>query len=354
MKMKKITYSLVLLPLVSQYGCQDLPEGYHAFEESPKRIPPKVQKPPYIQTETLCPGIGESNIGGTVLSLNNLCGDLSIGFLPENPIVPGLPYPFEVIKNATLTYFSKTLPILKEDSSLPKVAKGKSKRRSRNKKFEVDNEQARKSETKARGFCQNSYGLFCLFFQFWQATKRRSSSLKSFDFMENDEKMTAESRMDKEEPMTPCPSSSQYVTPVFAKNYQGVWRYVVQIPYEGYFTQTTEVIKCISQRCHYLDGTCLASPRWVSLLVAELYYPLSSFNSVADVVADTKKDRVKQMKPPFDVSNTFREDRRKRNTSQCDGVDEIGCYQVRMYYDWFLVPGSCKCWKQEFFTKYGR
>ena len=28
--------------------------------------------------------------------------------------------------------------------------------------------------------------------------------------------------------------------------------------------------------------------------------------------------------------------------------------QVRLYYDWFLVPGSCKCWKQDFFTKYGR
>ena len=26
---------------------------------------------------------------------------------------------------------------------------------------------------------------------------------------------------------------------------QGVWRYVVQIPYEGYFTQTVEVVKCL-------------------------------------------------------------------------------------------------------------
>ncbi len=69
--------------------------------------------------------------------------------------------------------------------------------------------------------------------------------------------------------MTPCPSAVEYVTPVFAKNYQvrsrkrlskksaapghdtmslflqGVWRYVVQIPYEGYFTQTVEVVKCL-------------------------------------------------------------------------------------------------------------
>ena len=46
-------------------------------------------------------------------------------------------------------------------------------------------------------------------------------------------------------PLTPCPSAVEYVTPVFARNYQGVWRYVVQIPYEGYFTQTVEVTQCL-------------------------------------------------------------------------------------------------------------
>lgn len=46
-------------------------------------------------------------------------------------------------------------------------------------------------------------------------------------------------------PPTPCPAKVEYATPVFAKNYQGVWRYVVQIPYEGYFTQTVEVTKCL-------------------------------------------------------------------------------------------------------------
>merc|ERR1711973_15558 len=76
-----------------------------------------------------------------------------------------------------------------------------------------------------------------------------------------------------DQPMTPCPSAVEYVTPVFAKNYQGVWRYVVQIPYEGYFTQTVEVVKCLSTKCEFLEGSCLASPRWVSLLVAEIYYP---------------------------------------------------------------------------------
>lgn len=58
-------------------------------------------------------------------------------------------------------------------------------------------------------------------------------------------------------PPTPCPAKVEYATPVFAKNYQGSWRYVVQIPYEGYFTQTVEVTRCLQSRCHYLDGGCL-------------------------------------------------------------------------------------------------
>ena len=46
-------------------------------------------------------------------------------------------------------------------------------------------------------------------------------------------------------PPTPCPSSEEYVTPTFARNYQGVWKYVVQIPQEGYFTQTVQQTKCM-------------------------------------------------------------------------------------------------------------
>lgn len=64
-----------------------------------------------------------------------------------------------------------------------------------------------------------------------------------------------------EGPPTPCPAKVEYVTPVFAKNYQGSWRYVVQIPYEGYFTQTVEVTRCLQTKCHYLAGGCLSSPR---------------------------------------------------------------------------------------------
>lgn len=46
-------------------------------------------------------------------------------------------------------------------------------------------------------------------------------------------------------PPTPCPAKVEYATPVFARNYQGIWRYVVQIPYEGYFTQTIEITRCM-------------------------------------------------------------------------------------------------------------
>jgi hypothetical protein len=37
-----------------------------------------------------------------------------------------------------------------------------------------------------------------------------------------------------ESPQTPCPAIDEYVSPTYARNYQGVWKYVVQIPSEGY------------------------------------------------------------------------------------------------------------------------
>jgi len=46
-------------------------------------------------------------------------------------------------------------------------------------------------------------------------------------------------------PPTPCPSIEEYVAPVYARNYQGVWKYVVQIPNEGYFTQTVQKTSCM-------------------------------------------------------------------------------------------------------------
>ena len=42
------------------------------------------------------------------------------------------------------------------------------------------------------------------------------------------------------------------------------------------------------------------------------------------------------------------------SSQNCDGYDELGCFHVRLYYDWFLIPGSCKCWKNDFFAQYTR
>ncbi|KAJ8936601.1 hypothetical protein NQ314_012216 [Rhamnusium bicolor] len=54
-----------------------------------------------------------------------------------------------------------------------------------------------------------------------------------------------------------------------------------------------------------------------------------------------------QPSSPVDSSTTQR-------PMQCDGVDALGCFQVRLYYDWFLIPGSCKCWRPDYFNKYVR
>ncbi|CAH4032231.1 unnamed protein product [Pieris brassicae] len=139
-----------------------------------------------------------------------------------------------------------------------------------------------------------------------------------------------------EGPPTPCPARVEYATPVFARNYQGVWRYVVQIPYEGYFTQTVEVTRCMQSRCHYLEGGCLSSPRWVSLLVAEMHYPSTP------------------QQPDYQQFGTQTGEVTTEKPMHCDGHDELGCYQVRLYYDWFLVPGSCKCWRPDYFARYVR
>jgi hypothetical protein len=167
-----------------------------------------------------------------------------------------------------------------------------------------------------------------------------------------------------EGPPTPCPAKVEYATPVFAKNYQGSWRYVVQIPYEGYFTQTVEVTRCLQARCHYLDGGCLSSPRWVSLLVAEIFYP----NAEEPTTTTTTTTSA----PPIQDFNAYQQYLQKRaglptasdgqnfegtqnkQPVHCDGHDEIGCFQVRLYYDWFLIPGSCKCWRPDYFAKYVR
>lgn len=35
---------------------EEPPEGYYAFIESPSAEPPKVRRPPYVQSDMECPG----------------------------------------------------------------------------------------------------------------------------------------------------------------------------------------------------------------------------------------------------------------------------------------------------------
>ncbi|CAB4063607.1 unnamed protein product [Lepeophtheirus salmonis] len=114
-----------LIPLALPEQFNQYPQGYYPFEESPAKVPPKVRKPPYLQTQVPCPGQGRGS-SSKEQTLDNLCGDLNKGYLPINPIrqsVQGDSYPFDLIKTKTLEFFSKTLPILKADDTLPKVAK---------------------------------------------------------------------------------------------------------------------------------------------------------------------------------------------------------------------------------------
>lgn len=110
-------------------------------------------------------------------------------------------------------------------------------------------------------------------------------------------------------------------------------------------------------------GLCYESPRWVSLLVAEVFYP----NAVFPTASPQRRHATRPRLPAVQDFHHFQQylNRRARPALQaqrrqdgprpwadaarpeakCDGHDQVGCYVVRMYYDWFLVNGSCKCWK---------
>ena len=115
-----------------------------------------------------------------------------------------------------------------------------------------------------------------------------------------------------------------------------------------------------------MDGSCLASPRWVSLLVAELFYPHArfpairpgaSFRSMSD---QSNNHNRRAIRPPVEVRGDVpyipvaapsvveqaddfvseqharikrQSDKSGAGTSSkatyCDGVDDIGCYQVK-------------------------
>ncbi|KAE8739138.1 hypothetical protein FOCC_FOCC015367 [Frankliniella occidentalis] len=411
----------------------EAPEGYMAFVEAPNAEPPKVGPPPYVFVDVPCPGLAGPS--ASKKSLNNLCGDLNKGVIPRNPMRPtpnGTPYPFELIKNKTLEFFSKALPILQADESLPKVAKSaegayysspSSNRVTRSVPDAApEAAQGRSSSRQGRKFCDNGGGVMCMLYKAIQGEPL--GALGALGLTGGPQRQSGppsggpgpgapggpERREDgggagpwghggplggppggggpmggpaqqgqqgpgphmgyEGPPPTPCPARVEYSTPVFARNYQGVWRYVVQIPYEGYFTQTVEVTRCLQNKCHYMDGACLSSPRWLSMLVAELYYPDAVLPG-RDQRDHPHRDSDHQNSPQYLHKRSIREapmasmaagNSTGRATSaaaspastHCDGVDEIGCFQVRLYYDWFLVPGSCKCWRPEYFSRFVR
>jgi len=104
-------------------------------------------------------------------------------------------------------------------------------------------------------------------------------------------------------------------------------------------------------RCHYLDGGCLSSPRWTSLLVAEIYYPdtflppapggrwPSHRNPVTGENPPPVNDfqnyqqylqkRAGVQTPVSTESSTITTQTPSKHPSHCDGVDDIGCFQVR-------------------------
>ncbi|KAJ8708872.1 hypothetical protein PYW08_010254 [Mythimna loreyi] len=101
---------------------EEPPEGYYAFVESPNATPPRVRPPPYRQVTSSCAEVESSK---PHVSANNLCGDLNRGVIPRNPMGQnpnGEPYPFELIRNQTLRFLSRTLPVLRADDTLPRVA----------------------------------------------------------------------------------------------------------------------------------------------------------------------------------------------------------------------------------------
>lgn len=107
--------------------------------------------------------------------------------------------------------------------------------------------------------------------------------------------------------------------------------------------------RCRQSRCHYLDGGCLSSPRWTSLLVAEIFYPdtfLEENQGSSSGIASATRDPVAGSPPPVHDFQNYQQYLQKRastgearnNAGQqhyCDGVDEMGCFQVRELYPSF-------------------
>lgn len=185
----------------------------------------------------------------------------------------------ELIRNQTLKFLSKTLPILKADDTLPKVTQvvendlienNDANRRTYDEEEESghdlhdDDYEPEMTEKRSRSrrqadpnrnsrkFCDGG-GVFCALYRAIQGEPINSQLIAE----RREETVPVQPQY--QGPPTPCPAKVEYVTPVFAKNFQGSWRYVVQIPYEGYFTQTVEVTRCLQTKCHYLGELSIKS-----------------------------------------------------------------------------------------------
>ncbi|XP_061705069.1 uncharacterized protein LOC133516250 isoform X3 [Cydia pomonella] len=330
------------------------PEGYYAFVESPNATPPRVRPPPYRQVSAECP---EVSVTKPHVSAHNLCGDLNRGIIPRNPMGQnpnGEPYPFELLRNQTLRFLSRTLPVLRADDTLPRVAHvphpGPAPahyetnsledrvKRSMPAVDEVPSSELqaehREDARESRKFCDGG-GVFCMLYRAINGESSSAGVERREDPGTAPHAHAPASTAPKYEgPPTPCPARVEYATPVFARNYQGVWRYVVQIPYEGYFTQTVEVTRCMQSRCHYLDGGCLSSPRWVSLLVGELHYPTpqpTSARPYTDQQYQEYQQYLQKRAGPAPDAGATAGAASGDKPPHCDGHDEMGCFQVSLH-----------------------
>lgn len=74
-----------------------------------------------------------------------------------------------------------------------------------------------------------------------------------------------------------------------------------------------------------------------------------TINSAAQSVPSSSVSSSSDLQPDHNVSgsvSSVTSNLGEQNDEECDGYDANGCYVIRVYYDWFLVPGSCKCWKR--------
>lgn len=100
------------------------------------------------------------------------------------------------------------------------------------------------------------------------------------------------------------------------------------------------------------------------MLVAEIFYPndysasTTTSTSVPPVQDFQAYQQFLQKRAGASSASEGPTDQQQLNSDQksihCDGYDEIGCFEVRLYYDWFLIPGSCKCWRPDYFARYVR